>query len=428
MRGSPDDRVLVVGAGVAGLTAARDLTAAGRSVQVIEGRDRIGGRLWTSQAWADVPIDLGASWIHGTKGNPITALAEQAGATLLTTSYDSAVAYDASGRRLGPAEEAQVALASDEVAAALRRAQDDDVDRSVRAAIRRELAWVDLTADQRRLVDFITAGSIEAEYAGSAEELSAYWFDSIQEFPGPDALLPRGYAAISGLLAENLPIATGQVVTDIAWDDAGVQVRTTQGRFAGSHVVVTAPLGVLQAGTIRFSPGLPDRTREAIEALGSGVLNKVVLRFDEVFWDDAVDWIEFVPDGGAPWTQWVNLTRPTGRPVLLAFAAADLGRRVDAWADPRVVASAMDVLRTMYGRTVPDPVGWQITRWGADPLALGSYSCNALGSHPRMRDALAEPIDFRVFLAGEATEREWFSTVHGAYRSGQRAARDVLGA
>ena len=420
------DAVLVIGAGVAGLTAARDLVAAGVPVQVIEGRDRVGGRLWTSDAWPDVPIDLGASWIHGITGNPITALAEQAGATLVTTSYDSAVAYDASGRQLGRAGEAAVARTTDEVFAALVRAQDADADQSVRSAIRRGLRWADLGAEQRRLVDFVTVSSIEAEYAGSAEELSTWWFDSIKEFPGPDAILPAGYSAISDLLAAGLPIATGQVVTDIAWDDTGVQVTTTTGRFTGSQVLVTVPLGVLQSGAIRFSPGLPAETREAIGALGSGVLNKVFLRFEQVFWDDDVDWIEFIPDGGEPWVEWVSFARPTGQPILLAFAAADLGRTVDTWPDGQVVASAMTVARTMYGPDVPDPIAWQITRWGADPLAGGSYSFNALGSHPRMRDTLATPIDERLYFAGEATERQWFSTVHGAHLSGKRAARDIL--
>lgn len=423
---SGSDAVLVVGAGVAGLTAARDLAAAGVPVQVIEGRDRVGGRLWTSDAWPDVPIDLGASWIHGLTGNPVTELAEQAGAPLATTSYERAVAYDASGRALGRAGEAAVARTSERVFAALAAAQEADADQSVRSAIHRGMGWSDLGPERRRLVDFVTVGSIESEYAGSAQELSAYWFDSAREFPGDDAILPQGYSAISSLLAKGLPIATGQVVTDIDWDGGGVRVTTSTGQFTGSRVLVTLPLGVLQSGAVSFSPGLPADTRTAIDSLGSGVLNKVFLRFDEVFWDADVDWIEFVPDGGEPWVEWVSFVRPTGRPILLAFAAADLGRRVDTWTDDQVVASAMTVARAMFGPGVPDPIAWQITRWGADPLAAGSYSFNALGSHPRMRDTLAASIDERLYFAGEATEREYFGTVHGAHLSGRRAARQLL--
>lgn len=419
------DTVLVVGAGAAGLAAAREIAGAGVPVQVIEGRDRLGGRLWTSDAWPGVPIDLGASWIHGIEGNPITDLAEQAGAALANTSYDSAVAYDASGRQLGRAEERAAARTSDEVFAALAEAQDADADQSVRSAIRSGVGWSGLGAEQRRLVDFVTVGSIETEYAGSADELSAYWFDSDGEFPGADAILPGGYSAVTDLLAAGLPVATGQVVTGISWDDRSVQVTTATGQLTGSKVLVTVPLGVLQAGSIRFTPDLPAGKRAAIAALGSGVLNKVFLRFDEVFWDD-VDWIEFIPDGGPPWAEWVSFARPTGQPILLAFAAADLGRRVDTWRDEEAVNSAMTVARRMYGAGVPDPVAWHVTRWGADPLARGSYSFNALGSDPQMRDTLAAPVDGRVFFAGEATERQYFGTVHGAYLSGVRAARQLL--
>jgi monoamine oxidase len=219
------------------------------------------------------------------------------------------------------------------------------------------------------------------------------------------------------------------VATDVSWNRGGVTVATTAGVFRGAQLVLTLPLGVLQAGSVRFQPALPTTLRRAVGALGSGVLNKVVLRFERAFWDTDVDWIEFVPDLGAPpWTQWLNLAGPTGAPILLAFAAGDLGRQVDRWSDQEVVGSALAAARAMYGPSVPDPTGWQITRWGADPFAAGSYSCNALGSEPGLRDVLAEPVDDRLYLAGEACQRPYFGTVHGAYLSGVRAAGLVLDA
>jgi monoamine oxidase len=344
----------------------------------------------------------------------------------VTTDADSSVVYGSNGLALSPQQEDALASTGETVSEALSQAQEVDPDQSVRSAVQRALG-PGLNPATQAQVDFVVSSSIEAEYAGAATALSAHWFDSVDDFPGPDALLPDGYDAVPGLLAAGLSVTTGAVVTEVGWGDGGVDVVTSVGRFRGSHAVVTVPLGVLQSGSIGFRPELPAAMGSAIAALGSGVLNKVILRFDEVFWDDDVDWIEHIPSLGQPqWTQWVNLARPTGQPVLLAFAAGDLGRQVDGRADGQVVASAMAALRSMFGTATSDPVAWQITRWGADPFAVGSYSFNALGSDPAMRDELAAPVDGRLFLAGEACEREYFGTVHGAYLSGVRAAEQVL--
>lgn len=425
VRAGSGSRVVIVGAGMAGLVAARELTRRGHDVVVIEGSRRVGGRIWTSHEWPDVPIDLGASWIHGVKGNPITALAREAGARLATTSYDSSVAYGATGTQLTPAQERRVAAMGRRVAKALRAAQKSGRDQSVESAVRSGLGWSSLSAADRVLARFILTSTIEAEYSGAADATSAYWFDSVGEYAGEDAIFLDGYSVVIDELARGTRVVTGQRVTEIAADAGGVRVTTTKGTYRGDRVIVTVPLGVLQADVIRFSPTLPPVKRQAIAALGMGVLDKVFLRFPEVFWDPSKDWIEYIPDGESQWAEWVSFARPTGQPILLGFTAADFARRMELRSDDQIVASAMVTLRTIYGPGVPDPVGRQITRWAADRFSYGSYSFNALGSHPRMRDDLAAPVDDRIFFAGEATEHEYFGTVHGAYLSGRRAAAQV---
>lgn len=112
----------------------------------------------------------------------------------------------------------------------------------------------------------------------------------------------------------------------------------------------------------------------------------------------------------------------------MGFNAADFGREIEAWTDAAIVGSAMQTLRRIFGRHIPEPLDVQITRWAADPFAYGSYSFNALGSTPSMRDDLARSVGRRLFFAGEATERRYFGTVHGAYLSGLRAAQEVMAA
>ena len=113
---------------------------------------------------------------------------------------------------------------------------------------------------------------------------------------------------------------------------------------------------------------------------------------------------------------------------MLGFNAADRGREIEAWSDGQIVESAMKTLKTVFGANIPQPIDYQITRWASDPFAKGSYSYNAIGSTPKMRYALANPLNGQLFFAGEATNRDYFGTAHGAYLSGLRAARDVLSA
>jgi monoamine oxidase len=139
-----------------------------------------------------------------------------------------------------------------------------------------------------------------------------------------------------------------------------------------------------------------------------------------------VDWLAFVSAKHGEWTEWVSFQRTANKPILLGFNAADRGREIEAWSDEQIVASAMNTLKTIFGTDIPQPTDWQITRWASDPNARGSYSFNALGSNPKMRDALAHPLGSRLFFAGEATNRDYFGTAHGAFLSGLRVAKDVL--
>jgi monoamine oxidase len=423
---SPGTRVIVVGAGIAGLAAAHSLAGRGAEVVVLEARDRIGGRIWTSDHWADAPVDLGASWIHGAKDNPITTLADKAGARTVATSYESSTDYRFDGRPFDDATTEAFDRLHDDIADALRTFQDDDgADRSMRAVVERSLRWPTLSGGDRDLVAHLL-NDYEHEYAGSTSELSAHYFDSDAELIGDDMVFPAGYRAIPEFLASGLTVRTGQAVTRIEWNKTAVTVHTDRERFQGDHVVVTLPLGVLQSGAVQFDPPLPTKKRTAIDALGMGLLDKCYLRFPESFWPDT-DWLTYVPgpDRYGQWEQWLNVARAGGKPILLGLNAADFGRALEKLSDAEIVSGAMQTLRTLFGRGVPDPVDHQITRWAADPYALGAYSFNKTGSTPAMRDHLAASVDGRLHFAGEATSRDSFATVHGAYQSGIRAAQQI---
>ncbi len=415
--------VVVVGAGVAGLAAARDLHRAGAEVVVLEARDRIGGRT-TTLVREGFALDLGASWIHGVDGNPVAELVDEAGLGLIETDVASSIGFDAATAS-GLVDDAALARAGARLDAAVEAGYDADVDQPLRLVV--DDAMRGASAAEARLIRYLAASAIENEYAGSIDQLSSYWFDEADTFGGGDAMIDGGYGQVPDLLAEGLDVRLGAAVNAVRWNDDGVSVQTGTGEIAADAVIVTVPLGVLQEGAIVVEPPLPASHQAAIDALGMGVLNKVFLQFDEVFWDDSVDWIGIVPpDGADPWVDWVTVGRAEGVPVLLGFAAGDLGRRVDVMTDEQAVASALRTLRSAYPGA-PDPVDVLVTRWGADEFARGSYSFAAVGSDPAMRDDLAAPVGGRLHLAGEATSREHPSTVHGALLSGRRAAENVLG-
>ena len=419
--------ILVIGAGIAGLRAARVLVENGRRVIVLEARDRLGGRIHTDRSWG-VPVELGASWIHGVSGNPIAALAAAEGIETRASDYESTV-YGADGQRRAAGTldklESQVAELLE-----TGREESPDSDEPLRAAIDRALAQEDLDTAERLDLEMGITESIEHEYAADAIELSANHFDDGGAESGGDVLLPDGYDTVVDAVAEGLDVRLGHVVNRIDTSGDRAFVDTSQGRFEAPAVIVTVPLGVLKSRSIEFTPPLPESKAAAIARLGMGALSKTCLRFGSAFWPADAELIDIVPT--APRRgQWVeslnlalNLTGLAGVPALMMFNAGKFARTAEAMTDTEVIASASAALAPAFG-AIPAPTGLLRSQWSVDPFSLGSYSFIAVGSSPADRDALGAP-DGRRFFAGEACSREHAGTVHGAYASGEAAAKAVL--
>jgi monoamine oxidase len=371
-------------------------------------------------------MDLGASWIHGVTGNPITVLADQAGAARAATSYDLSLALGPDGEEIDLTE--ATAAAETLVAAARTVAEGGDTDLSLAAAIRSFPGWDRAGAETRRLTRHHINATIEQEYAADWAEASAWHIDSGREFPGGDVLFPGGYDQITTHLARGLTIRLGQPVTALAPASGGVAVTLADGStLAADHAVVTLPLGVLQSSAVRLAEPLAPARQRAIETLGMGLLDKCWLRFDRIAWDDSVDWIEWLGPRDGHWAQWVSLGRSVQAPVLLAFHAGSQAREGAGRDDTATRAAAHEALKAMFGTSFPAPLAAQVTRWSQDPFALGSYSFHATGTSPATRRALAgADWDGRLVFAGEAAQPDYPGTAHGAFLSGQTAARVVM--
>jgi monoamine oxidase/CRP-like cAMP-binding protein len=433
-------RVLVIGAGIAGLAAARALSQLGYEVTVLEARDRIGGRCWTVDG-----VDLGAQWIHSTEGNPVSTLAHELGLPTLFVGGDSTY--------LGGWDELQlvrdfghdldletkqhsilIADAVRDALDALRRVLVDEgrADMPIRDAIDEVLASMPLSELDRQHIAWHLALMIRDDCAADSSDLSFLWWDDGYEVYGyGDSVLEHGYGALASALASALDVRLEHVVSSVGMRPSGGGVfveTTTRGRFDADAAIITLPLGVLQSRAVRFDPELPARKRDAIQRLGVGLLDKVILTFDEPFWPRgqyvfglASDRIDDYP------TCAVNLWKTHRLPKLVFIVGGQLAARIEQWSSFELESWARDVLQQMFGAVAVQPRYVERTRWGSDPFAMGSYAYIAVGTTPADLDVLAEPVDDRLFFAGEATVRQHWATVHSAYVSGVREAARISG-
>lgn len=414
-------RVVVVGAGIAGLAAARRLREAGHRVTVLEARGRLGGRIRTDDSLG-VPIDLGASWMHGDDGNPIVALAKEAGVRTVPTDWDSLALFG----RDGPVPAVDIDQADAEWQGVTERLEEikGDADRqdSLEPALRRII-------DRRTLNDPLARWTIDSyvtsDYAADPADLSLRYFNEDEVFDGDDLIFPEGYRPLVRTLADGTKVALRQEVRKITHGPAGVRVATDRGQYAADRVIVTVPLGVLRAGAIAFDPPLPDATNRSIRRLRMGVLDKVVLKFAQPFWPRDVEVFGLVGDQPIP--HFLNGLAFTDEPILIGLVGGRLAREREALSNTATVRDVRASLATCLDVDVPQPTGVLITRWARDRWAYGSYSYPAVGSTPADREVLASTVGDRIHFAGEATHVDYFGSVHGAYLSGVRAADEVIG-
>ncbi|MCB0009096.1 MAG: FAD-dependent oxidoreductase, partial [Anaerolineales bacterium] len=269
---------------------------------------------------------------------------------------------------------------------------------------------------------------------GDAADLAEMDWRLGQEYiklPGGD-ILPHGtgYNGITDRLAAGLNIRTGIIVESIQYDEAGVTVGSSAGTFTARQLILTVPLSLLQAGAINFTPALAPAKQGAIQRIGYGHYEKLALRFDRFYWPREKNRFNYLPDEENPlFTGWLNLGHFSGVPIIVVYHSGSRALRTNEWSDETLIRKALAVMGRLFGQEygpIPWPEAYLRTEWAADPLARGSYSFDKVGQQPGDRAALAAPVGNRLFFAGEATHPHYYATVHGAYESGIRAARELL--
>ncbi|KAL0362716.1 UNVERIFIED_CONTAM: Lysine-specific histone demethylase 12 [Sesamum calycinum] len=390
--------VIIIGAGLAGLAAARQLRSFGFKVLVLEGRNRPGGRVYTQKMGQEgnyAAVDLGGSVITGIHANPLGVLARQLSIPLHKV-RDKCPLYKPDGNPL------------------------------MKKLIRR-------SNEERQLLDWHFA-NLEFSNAGSLSNLSAaYWDqDDPYEMGGDHCFLAGGNWRLIRALCKGVPILYGKTVETIRYGNEGAEVIAGNQVFQADMVLCTVPLGVLKKGKIRFEPELPEKKLAAIERLGFGLLNKVAMVFTHNFWGEDLDTFGSLRESShhrGEFFLFYSYHTVSGAPVLVALVAGEAAQLFENTDPASCVHHVLSILRGIYapkGIHVPNPLQSICTRWGTDPLSYGSYSHIRVQSSGNDYDILAEPVGGRLFFGGEATTRQYPATMHGAYLSGLREASRIL--
>jgi monoamine oxidase len=417
--------VIVVWAGIAGITAAKDLQEAGYNVTILEASSRIGGRLFTTSLSSGVKVDLGASRIHGIKNNPIKELIDGYNIQTTMTDYDDSVNY------LSWKQVADTTLNRAEIIYnRFREYVDEEADESKDSGL--DIFIYDyaqkLTPEERKLFLHTMQNEITNDISADPSQVSTLNLLKESEDMGDDVFV-HGYMQLAEQMAQWLKIQTRSRATVIDYNNIGVIVTYNSGDIMkADYVVVTVPLGVLKKWVIQFTPSLPDEKLQAINWLSMWLLTKTFLQFDQVFWvkDKDRDIINYVdhPEGARPF--WVNTYKYTNKPILLGLNGGSYAMQLETKTDEEIVAEAMKSLRAMYGKDIPEPSHSIISRWSVDKNSYGAYSFVPVWATDKYYDTLAESVDDKVFFAGEATHRKHHSTVLGAYLSGKREAKKII--
>ncbi len=410
---NPD--VVVIGAGSAGLSAARTLIAAGKSVVVVEAANRIGGRAYTENNTFGVPFDQGCSWIMGGSNLPYVKMAQEWHFDLLNHT-DAGEALFIDGERASGAQKGAYYKAYSRMESATSAAGRKGLDVAAASVIPAEMefagtaqSWIgpmDFAVDFKNLstIDYYQYGAIHTNY-----------------------MVRQGFGAVVKRMGAGLPVQLNTPVSRIDWGGSGVSVETAAGTIRAKACIVTVSTGVLNAELIKFSPVLPEQKLSAINNLPMGLLSKIALQFDgEKFGLHRNQWLTYRVSNEMPAEACFFLTWPFDFNLMIGFIGGQFGWQLTAKGTEVAIDFALGEVEKMLGSDVRKHfVRGFLTQWSHNPWTQGAYAAVRPG-HYGARAELAKPLGDRLFFAGEAIATPYYQLCAGAYTSGEKVAHEVI--
>ena len=402
-----DTDVIIIGAGVAGISAARQLKAAGIRTLILEARDRIGGRVLTDTETLGHAFDRGPYWLHNKATNPLVPLARQAGIGLIESSYENGGIFDKGIPSTNPSwKDANEAVVAWEMRQLLPLARLND--RALGATLPNP------TPAQRHVANIF---AVEMGEDPSVVSLQGYY--NLEA--GADLIPATGMGPFVQGLAGGLNIRLNSPVSTLRWDGAhGVTAIGSFGQVTARKVIITVPTGVLASGSIRFDPALPIAKQTALANLPMGALEKVAM----VLPSPVPDLPEYaLSNSHIQQGQYHALVSSPNKRLMTALIPGPMSRALHAEGANAIEAFALELLKNVIGSQA-QVLARSSTNWQGDPLALGSYPHQTIG-HANARKIYSQPVEDRLFFAGDGGDDPLAVTVGGAWRQGQKAAQTI---
>jgi monoamine oxidase len=408
-----DVDVAIVGAGAAGIAAARRIAAAGRRCLLLEAADHVGGRCITDTRSFGVPFDRGAHWIHVPDLNPVAKLAAGTGLDIYPAPVGEKIRIGRRYAREGEMEDFLSALVR--ANRAIAEAARGRVDVPCAQALPKDLR------DWRSTIAFVLG---PYGCGKDLSDVSAMDFARSAE-RDVDAFCRQGLGTLLARLADGLPVQLGTAVKRInTWLRSGVEIETAHGYIKARAAIVTVSTSVLAANHIKFDPELPRRQLDAVNNLKLGSYDHIALELPGNPLGLERDDLVFEKSDGTK-TAGI-LANVSGSPLAVVEVGGTFGRELAGEGEGAMVAFALDWLSNLYGTDLKKAVGrTATTQWDRNPWTLGAFSAAAPGGQPARR-ILMEPVRDRVWFAGEAVHETQWGTLGGAWESGERAAEAVM--
>ncbi|KAI8582497.1 hypothetical protein K450DRAFT_170824 [Umbelopsis ramanniana AG] len=437
-------KVAILGGGVSGISAAKNLVAAGiTDFVIVEARDELGGRAHDI-AFAGKRVEKGCNWVQGLGTNPINEMAIKWGLKTVSDNSDNVVFYD----NKGPinATDTYNAFWDAYDAAnniAIKRNKTDQVDISVRAAL--DLSgWMPQTYVEQAIEFY----GFDWEFAETPDVSSNFYAyvnaDSYDGNFGSDSdgnnfvIDQRGFKYIflqeaNQFLKPNDPrLLLNTTVKNIKYSDSGVVITAKDGStIQAEYAISTFSLGVLQHNDVTWTPKLPEWKLVGLDGFHMATYLKLFLAWEKPFWDLNTEYVVYAdPTTRGYYNSWQNLNGPgffpqnTTSNIFFVTLTQDQAYRVEAMADADIKEEVMEVIRSMYGKDIPDPSDMYVPRWHSDPLYRGTYSNWPIGELEQHHINMKAPVQ-RVWFTGEAMSRDYFGFLQGAWIDGGEVGTKV---